>query len=237
VYLQILLQWYNVSNIENLTAWIIAISALLSALLGLILNFKKIMELLNKFFGIFKFKKNKLNFDPIIIKIDESIRLSSIENIDSTRTEISILLKTIKLKVFKEKIEALKKLDFNKISREELTKILKNVLYEYVSESNNLFKKESNNKEEEETAELILNKFSVNENYNIRTAINLIDDTYNDKSNKKNSDVLDGVLLHYKFIINGIIENSKDTFHRINGKLTGLYFKGKKIGPNADRSL
>jgi hypothetical protein len=234
---ELLLIILNVTeNMPDWVVWLTGIGGILAIIGGIFKNLDNILTFFKTLFGLFKSssksgnrKYKKLHKHILFKKIDETLQFDKIETTSTTRSEIALLLKDIKLKKYKEKILELLNEDLKKMKREELVSKSKDILFEYVEESNKLFKKQSNNKEEEKTADLIIQKFNKYESEQIRTAISVIDDINNDKELKKNLDVIDNILTAYQFLVNNIITTTKETILRINGELNGKEFLGKEI--------
>jgi hypothetical protein len=217
-------------NLELLPGWSIisGVVIVLGSIAAFIKNIKRIID----FLKLFKFKRQsklkKLKNHIIFKKIDDTISYNKIKAKTTLRNEIALILKDIKLKTYKEKILQLLDEDIKSMIKDELIKKSKDLLYDYSYESNKKFKKESHNKEEEKTAEIILNKFKTYESEQIKVAISVIDDISVDK-NIKNFEIIDNVLTAYQFLINNIIETTVETVNRLNGELAGKVFLGQKI--------
>lgn len=219
-------------NLPDWAYWLSSIGAFIAMIAGIFKNLNNIVNFLKKILKFLKRKPNIRKFKNHIIfnKINDAINFGEIEMSSSTRSEIANILKDIKLKTYKKNIkDFLENGDLSKMSKQEIIEESKLLLFNSSKESNDLFKKEANNKEEEKTTLKILERFNYFENSQIKTAIGLIDDLLNELNNLNKEDIINNILTSYQFIVTDIISNTKETINRINGDLTGLYFKNKKI--------
>lgn len=220
-----------VEFLDVLPLWSIisGIAVILTTVGGIVTNGEKIIKFIRRF-KINKRKKfENLKKHILFKRIDDTLSYDKIAAKTTVRNEIAIILKDIKLNTYREKILILLDSKLSTYSKDDLIKKCKDLLFEYVDESNKQFKKQSHNKEEEKTADIILNKFKTYENDQIKTAISVIDDISNDTTVKNNIDIMDNILTAYQFLINNIISTTTETVNRLNGELAGREFLGKKI--------
>lgn len=222
----------------KLVAWLGSAGLVLGALVVVLKYIKEIGENIKSIFGLFKgggSSRNKnLNQHKIFENIDDAIREDKlIPTPSSSRNQIALKLKDIKLNTYKEKISEFIKLDFKKINQDEIIKKSKDLLVDSMEYSNKEFKRLSNNREEEATADMIINKYKYFEARQIENALEIINEYKYEKIKYK--ELVNSILTTYQYIITDIVNNTKETITKINGDLTGLYFMGKKIEQHNDK--
>jgi len=227
-------------NFPEWIAWLTGVGGVIAIISGIFKNLSNILSFFKVIFGLFKFKDRsnkiiKLKKHIIFKKINDTLKMDQIANTTSSRAEITVILKDIKLNSFNNRILNFLQEDFKSFSKQQITDKAKDLLFEYVKESNELFQKESNNKKEEKTAKLIISKFNIEETEQIRNAISVIEDINNNSDITKKFTIIDNILTAFQFLVNNIINNTKETIYRLNGELSGMYFRGKKIEDHEER--
>jgi hypothetical protein len=218
-------------SIESLTALLISVGSLLAAIFAIFKYINKIKDLFKKIFKINKNFKNHKIFDSIEDALREN-KLTT-NSTYSLRNKIAILLKNIKLEIYQKNIKDFVDGDLNKIGKDKIIKNAKDLLVNSMEESNKEFKKNSNNKEEEKTAQLIIDKYKYFEVRQIENAIEIINEYKYDKIKIK--ELINSILSIYQYIVTDIVNNTKETISKINGDITGLYFMNEKIEPHNDK--
>jgi hypothetical protein len=221
-------------TLKSITTWLVAVGAVMAALVVIFKYIKQIGENIKGIFQLFNGSKSK-NFKThkLFENIEDTLREDKLNTSCSTRNQIALKLKDIKLNCYKLNIEKFIQLNLKKISQDEIIKKAKDLLVDSMEESNKLFKKESNNKEEENTADLIINKYKYFEARQIENALEIINEYKYEKVKYK--ELINSILSTYQYIIMDIVNNTKETITKINGDLTGLYFMGKEIEPHSDK--
>lgn len=216
-------------TIETITGILISVGSLMAAIFTIVRYISKIKDFLKKIF------KSKRKFDnhKIFYCIDDALRENKLTNASTLRNKIAILLKNIKLETYQKNIIKFINQDFKKLKQDEIIKQSKDLLINSIDESNEQFKKFSNNKEEEKTAQLIINKYKYFEVRQIENAIEIINDYRHEKIKIK--ELINAILSIYQYIVTDIINNTKETISKINGDITGLYFMGEKIEPHNEK--
>lgn len=202
---------------------------------GFLFNLERIINFSKKFIKIKKFGIKDFSSHPIFNLIDNALRSRDIKKFSNTRNKIANELKSIKLDVYKNKINLFINEDFRKLDKNDIINKAKDILCDYSIESEEIFKKLSHNKEEEEVADLIIKKFYKFEFRQINNALMLLEQLINDVNIKKKNEIVDNVLTSLQFLIINIINDTEDTFSMLNGDLNGKVFMGMLIDKNENK--
>lgn len=219
---------------DYLPAWVISITILILVILFL---FKRVRETFSGL-TIFKwFRRKKLTMTDlnnhqffVFVEYMKNYKINRMDYGDPGRTKVFRDYFQLRCQIFHQKIKLLITEEFVKYGPNEMRIKIFDALYTSISETNKLILEQCDNDEERFVVNYLIEKFAIHTDSSIEAFKEVIetvfDSTFTYSNNIERINAALNILL---FVVVSMFAESEKVLHRINGAISGKYYKGLKL--------